>query len=101
VRNLLREGKRFRGRAITLAWRPGKEGDTRLAVMTPARLGGAVQRNRFRRVVREFLRQTDAEALRGAELVVMCRRPLGRRSELAAVGDLKTFLRTASDNRMQ
>lgn len=90
VGGLLREGKRFRGKAVTVAHRAGGEG-VRVAVVTPKRLGNAVRRNRLRRVLREHLRQ-NVPGLAGVDLALLCRRPIGRGAEREALADLSAFL---------
>ena len=99
VRALLRNGKRYRGRAVTVVYRSRQAPGTGLSVVAATRWGNAVARNRFRRVVREFLRQNAGPALPGMEMVIQCRKRIDRECELEALQDLKAFLETGAKAR--
>ena len=52
----------------------GRDHD-RYGISTGRRLGGAVQRNRVRRRVREILRRTPSDSGRGWDILVIARAP--------------------------
>ena len=58
-RNLLR-GAVFPGRECLVRRAPNRAGHARLGIAAPRRYGGAVRRNRFRRLVREAFRREAA-----------------------------------------
>lgn len=74
VRAVLREGRVAHGGAMVLRALPrGDDGPVRLAVVASRKLGGAVDRNRARRRLREALRHTALPA--GVDLVVVAKSP--------------------------
>lgn len=56
-RRVVREGLVCPGAEAVVRKFPRTEGATRLGIATPKRYGGAVRRNRFRRLVREAFRE--------------------------------------------
>lgn len=54
-------------------------GPLRLGITASRKIGGAVQRNRARRLIREAFRAVFAELPGGLDIVVIVRRPLGER----------------------
>lgn len=66
-----RSGVRRRGRYLTMLGLPNGRDASRLGVVAPRRLGGAVRRNRFKRLVRELFRLEDRRP--GFDLVVLPR----------------------------
>ncbi len=70
---VMREGTRSIGRRVILYVRPGREG-TRVGFVTGRRLGGAVARNRARRILSEAWRSV-APRLTGQYDVVLVARP--------------------------
>lgn len=56
----------------------------RLGITASRKIGGAVQRNRARRLIREGFRAVFSELPRALDIVVIVRRPLGER-KLGAV----------------
>jgi ribonuclease P protein component len=67
-------GVRSRGRFLTLLIRPNGLRFARLGIITSRRFGGAVQRNRARRLVREVFRRRRPRE--GFDIVVIPRREL-------------------------
>lgn len=67
-----RGGARAGGQYMTLVALPNALKDTRLGIIVPRRLGGAVWRNRSKRRVRELFRHHKRAA--GLDLVVLPRR---------------------------
>ena len=59
---------------MTVLLLPREAGPTRLGIAATKKLGGAVERNRAKRVVREVFRQTANPA--GLDIVVIPRRSL-------------------------
>jgi ribonuclease P protein component len=65
---------------VLAAW--GAEGaPCRLGVVASKKVGGAVRRNRAKRLVREAFRKLDADAFRGVDLVVIAHPSLPNSSE--------------------
>ena len=52
---------------------PGKTGETRLGITASRKVGGAVERNRAKRLVREFFRLHRAKLQPGSDIVVIVR----------------------------
>lgn len=96
---LFRGGKRLQGKRLVLIYRTSRDGSSRFSVFVPKRLGGAVRRNRARRVLREALRQNPHEAAAGREMIILCRRPVGEESIAEARKELFDLLdRLSGDN---
>jgi ribonuclease P protein component len=68
------QGVKLHGRFMTLFILPNGRQDTRLGIAATRRLGGAVRRNRAKRLVRELFRRNPAPA--GLDIVVNPRREL-------------------------
>lgn len=66
-----RSGVRRRGRYLTMLGLPNGRDASRLGVVAPRRLGDAVRRNRFKRLVRELFRLEERRP--GFDLVVLPR----------------------------
>ena len=67
-------GRRASGRYLTLVGRPNGRAQDRLGIIASRRVGGAVQRNRAKRRLRELFRQRALDASRlGWDLVVIAR----------------------------
>lgn len=67
-------GVRNHGRFITLIVAPNKAGRPRLGIVASRKLGGAVARNRAKRLIREVFRQHVAPNGEGIDVVVIPRR---------------------------
>lgn len=65
------EGRTERGRFLLLNTAPNELQSNRYGVVTSKRLGGAVARNRVRRLLREAIRVEDAALKRGWDVVVV------------------------------
>lgn len=70
-----REGAKVNGRLMTLYLLPNGLNVGRLGVAATRRFGGAVERNRAKRRIRELFRKTRAATV-GFDVVVIPRRPL-------------------------
>lgn len=73
----------------------GPGGGARLGLIVPGKVGGAVERNRVKRLVREWFRRARPGLPRELDLLVIAR-PGADRLELAALaGELEAALRRA------
>ena len=68
------QGARIRGRFSTLFLLPNKLSIGRLGIAATRKLGGAVQRNRAKRLIREVFRRNNTAA--GFDVVVVPKREL-------------------------
>lgn len=68
---LRQEGQTFRGRFMLMNVAPNTLPHNRYGVVTGKRLGGAVLRNRVRRVIREALRQSTPHFHAGWDVVLV------------------------------
>jgi ribonuclease P protein component len=73
VKGALEAGRRAAGSRVVLYVRPRPEG-LAAAFVAGRRVGGAVQRNRARRVLREAWRAVAPDIDRGADVVFVARR---------------------------
>ena len=67
------DGLVHRGRQVVVRMRPSARGSSRLGIVVSRKVGGAVRRNRFKRLVREAFRQTAARLGRSWDVVVVVR----------------------------
>jgi ribonuclease P protein component len=88
-------GRRAHGRYLTIIAAPAPGPDSRIGIVASKKLGGAVVRNRAKRLIREVFRtQTGPE--RASDLVVIPK-PLALQVEvIEVVSDYKTALRRLS-----
>ena len=68
------QGARIRGRFSTIFLLPNKRSVGRLGIAATRKLGGAVQRNRAKRLIREVFRRNNLAA--GFDVVVVPKREL-------------------------
>ena len=74
-RRVRAEGRAWPGRYLTLAVLEGVErGSSRIGFITTRQIGGAVERNRVRRRLREIVRQARPRLRGGRWLVLIARR---------------------------
>ncbi len=81
-----RRGSTRSGRLLVLRTLRTEGPVTRIGISTPRRLGGAVERNRVRRRIRELMRERYAEMASGFDLLVIARPG----STSAAFAELRT-----------
>ncbi|MDA1093933.1 MAG: ribonuclease P protein component [Acidobacteria bacterium] len=86
-----RGGVRVGGRYMTLVALPNTLVKSRLGIVAPRRLGGAVWRNRSKRVIRELFRHEKPAG--GLDLVVLPRRDFLDAPFAALVDDYRGVLR--------
>jgi len=67
------EGARFRSVAVTVRARPNGLGYSRLGLLVGRRFGGAVRRNRMKRLLRESFRRNRGVLSVGCDVVVVPR----------------------------
>lgn len=73
---------------------PAREGSGRhLGLVVSKRVGGAVERNRVKRRIREWFRQERAVLAEGSDLVVIARRGAARLSGAEIAGELSRLVR--------
>jgi len=83
---VVRSGSLNATRLLVLRARQTEEPITRIGLATPATLGGAVERNRVRRRMRELVRKRYGEMGAGWDLLVITK-PWARHASFAELGD--------------
>jgi ribonuclease P protein component len=78
IKRILREGRPVDGRRVILFLAPGSGG---FALVAGKKVGGAVQRNRARRILREAVRAIAPRGVEGHDVVLVAR---------AAIRDART-----------
>ena len=87
------EGVRVSGDYLVFVLKRREPGQpVRLGITASRKIGGAVQRNRARRLIREAFRAVFAELPGGLDLVVIVRRPLGERKLADVLGEVRRAL---------
>jgi ribonuclease P protein component len=76
-RRVFRKGLRLDGAFFTLLAAENELGVGRLGLATSRRVGGAVVRNRAKRLLRESFRRNKTEAILGLDLVLVPKREIG------------------------
>lgn len=89
------QNRKFVGRFMVLYVRTGTGAQLRLGVVSSRKVGGAVERNRARRLIRETYRRLR-DGLRGpADVVLIARAAIGRAKPDELAGDLSALARKA------
>jgi ribonuclease P protein component len=68
---VFKRGQRLSGRLFLLVWAPNRGREDRLGLAIGKRVGGAVARNRARRLLRESFRRAARPARPGCDLVLV------------------------------
>lgn len=69
-------GTKIHGRYLTLVMAPSDASRPRLGIVASRKLGGAVARNRAKRLIREVFRRNTIPGPQGVDVVVIPRREL-------------------------
>ncbi|HVR71062.1 MAG TPA: ribonuclease P protein component [Vicinamibacteria bacterium] len=80
-RRVLRRGSRVDGPLLSLVACDNDLGYDRLGLAASRKLGGAVERNRAKRLLREAFRRHKRRSARGEDVVALPRPPLTARSQ--------------------
>jgi ribonuclease P protein component len=71
--SLYKKGSRFRGRYFNLVYLPSSLGYSRVAVVASKKIGGAVERNRIKRWMRENFRMNKRLIEEPTDIIVIAR----------------------------
>jgi ribonuclease P protein component len=85
-------GSRVNGDCLVFILQRRSDGPVRLGITASRKIGGAVQRNRARRLIREAFRAVFAELPPALDMVVIVRRPLGERKLPDILGEFRRAL---------
>jgi ribonuclease P protein component len=83
IQRVFRDGQPIHGKRVVVFVAPGSGG---VALVAGKKIGGAVQRNRARRVLRAALHEIAPRGVEGRDVVVVAREPMrhARTQELIA-----------------
>jgi len=91
-------GRRAHGRYLTIIAAPGEGTDSRLGIVASRKLGGAVVRNRAKRLIRQAFR-TQPGAGAPLDLVVIPKRPLLDADPEALALDFRQILKRCAASK--
>ncbi|MCY4525485.1 MAG: ribonuclease P protein component [Anaerolineaceae bacterium] len=94
-RRVRQSGRRYGSALMRLHVSAGPCSHNRYGLVAGKRVGGAVQRNRIRRQLREALRKLDAGLLQGHDLIVVAQPALAGVTGTAVQRELRLQLRRA------
>lgn len=90
-----REGRNFTNKFFVLGIAPNTVGHNRYGFIASKRLGGAVERNRARRVMRACVQALHHTLRPGYDVTVICRQGILSQSSLEMIPELARLLRQA------
>jgi ribonuclease P protein component len=90
-------GSRLHSRYFTLLVLPNGGGMSRLGIVASRKVGGAVERNRSKRLIREMFRQQPVERAPGIDAVVIPRREALQAPFPELAQDFRTLWRRGSE----
>ncbi|MEA2040778.1 MAG: ribonuclease P protein component [Thermodesulfobacteriota bacterium] len=96
--NVSRSGRRYHTRHFVLIFKQNGIGVTRLGITVSKKTGNAVQRNRIKRLIREFFRLNKSYLPQGYNIIAIAKKDAGHldfwgiKKELAEVLFNKKFL---------
>ncbi|WP_082034135.1 ribonuclease P protein component [Cohnella kolymensis] len=72
-----RHGRSFANSQFVVYWRrrSGQQGSFRLGISASSKLGGAVVRNRLRRMIKEIVRLNAGKLMEDTDLILIVRKP--------------------------
>ncbi|MCD6310372.1 MAG: ribonuclease P protein component [Candidatus Eremiobacteraeota bacterium] len=70
---VIKKGRRLTGRYFTICYLSGDQNTHRVGIRISAKTGGAVWRNRLRRILRETLRSNLSPEIPGHDIVIIAR----------------------------
>jgi ribonuclease P protein component len=91
---VFKRGARLDGPLFLLVAAPNGRAFDRLGLAVNRRVGGAVERNRARRLLREGFRRLERAGSPGVDLVVVARAPLARRGQAEVDRELRERLQS-------
>lgn len=94
-KRVLDEGKSSRGRLLRAVVLKREGEGVRLGIIASRKVGGAVLRNRAKRLIREGLREIKGEILKGQDIVIIPRSEAAHSSLSIVVEDLRGTLQEA------
>ena len=96
IQQAFQEGARVYSPTVVLhARRRGEGAGLRVGVIASKKVGGAVVRNRARRVLRETARQLSGECLGAWDVLLVARPEIVRQTPAERLGTLRELLRKA------
>ena len=92
-RRVLRRGVRVEGSLLSLVACENGRGYDRLGLAASRRLGGAVTRNRAKRLLRETFRRNKRDGARSVDLVLVPKKDIAERSQGEVDSEYRDLLR--------
>lgn len=93
-RHVVQDGQRLSGRRVTVYWVQG-EGERRAGFVVRREIGGAVARNRARRLLREAWRQVASDVSGRGDVVFLARPGIARSKTPEVADEMRELLARA------